>query len=260
MLKRIFALLCFLSSTLGHANSITPIEITAGEWPPFISQSQKHNGFIADLITNVFKAADYQANFTFYPWNRAYKTAALGRADATGVWMFKKEREKDFYYSDPVLNEEFVFFKLKSSIFDWQSLEDLSAFKLGGLLGSSYGPAFDDALAKNQITAEFVPDTKLNFLNLLAGRVDAFPLERSVGLASMRELLTPAQQAQIDFHPKRLLQNHSYLLLPKSLANSQNVMIRFNQNLAEFRKDGRYQAYFDRFESGEYELNKTKTD
>lgn len=257
MFKQFFAVLCLLSSTLGHTNTVTPINITVGEWPPFISQSQKHNGFIADLLTDVFKAAGYQAKFVFYPWNRAYKTAALGRANATAVWMYKAEREQDFYYSEPVLNEEFVFFHLKDTPFDWQSMTDLSTYNLGALLGSSYGKAFDSALKKKQIKAEFVPNTKLNFINLISGRVDAFPLEKSVGIASMRDILTPEQHANISFHPKRLLQNESYLLLPKALPNSQKVMADFNQNLAKFRQDGRYQAYFERFEAGEYELNKT---
>jgi len=254
MYKQFFALACCLLSTLGHTSSATPIQITVGEWPPFISQNQQDNGFIADLIQDVLEDAGYHARFTFYPWTRAYKTAATGRADATAVWMFKKEREKDFYYSDPVLKEEFVFFKLKSSAFDWLSIEDLKAYRLGGLLGSSYGQDFDDALEKGQISTEFVPNTKLNFLNLLAGRVDAFPLEKSVGLASIRDLLTPEQQTQIDFHPKRLLQNHSYLLLSKALPDSKKRINDFNQKLAEFREDGRYQSYFDDFEAGKYEL------
>ena len=167
--------------------------------------------------------------------------------------MHKAEREQDFFYSDPVLKEEFVFFHLKSSPFDWQKISDLSGYTLGGLLGSSYGKAFDDALKAKQIQADFVPNTQLNFLNLLAGRVDAFPLERSVGLASMRNLLSPEQIEQIHYHPTRLLQNNSFLLLPKTLAGSQTILADFNRQLAIFRKDGRYQTYFDRFEAGEYE-------
>ena len=249
--------LAFISLNFTNQVQATPnkkVQITVGEWPPFISSQQKQNGFIANLIEDVFKASGYQVNFTFYPWTRAYKTAAIGRADATAVWMHKSEREQDFYYSEPVLNEEFVFFYLEGNSFDWANLKDLRVYKLGGLLGSSYGAAFDKALADKHIQAEFVPNTKLNFLNLLAGRVDAFPLEKSVGLASIRNLLTPEQQARIRFHPKRLLQNHSFLLLPKALKNSQNLMLDFNETLAKFKQSGRYQAYFDRFEAGEYEL------
>lgn len=258
MLKLSIATLCLFFSLLGQTNQQKTVQITVGEWPPFISQSQQHNGFIADLINDVFEASGYQAIFTFYPWNRAYKTAAIGRADATAVWMHKTEREQDFYYSAPVLKEEFVFFHLQGTAFDWHSIADLTSYKLGGLLGSSYGEAFDKALKSNLVEAEFVPNTKLNFLNLLAGRVDAFPLEKSVGLASVRELLSLEQQAKIRFHSKRLLQNNSFLLLPKTLPNSLEILSNFNNKLAEFREDGRYQTYFDRFEAGGYDLDKTK--
>lgn len=258
MLKRILFILCLASLNLAYASPATKVSITVGEWPPFISQNLKHNGFIAHLIQDVLSQAGYQANISFYPWTRAYKTAALGRANATAVWMYKAEREQDFYYSEPVLDEEFVFFRLKESAFDWQSIDDLKAFKLGGLLGSSYGQAFDLALKEKRIEAEFVPDTKLNFLNLLAGRVDAFPLEKSVGLASMRKLLTPEQQAQIDYHPSLLLKNHSYLLVSKAIENGEELIKDFNLALKAFRQSGRYQAYFDDFAAGKYELEKSQ--
>ena len=255
MFRFLFATFCLFISTLGHADQKTSVKITLGEWPPFITESQQHNGFVTHLINDVLSEAGYTPAFTFYPWTRAYKTAALGRANATAVWMHKAEREQDFYYSEPVLNEEFVFFHLKVSGFEWSEIADLSQYQLGGILSSSYGKAFDDALKEGILSIDLAPNNQVAFLKLLAGRIDALPLEKSVGLASIREQLTPEQQALITFHPKRLLENHSFLLVSKALEDSPQIIKNFNRVLDEYRKDGRYQTYFDDFEAGAYDLN-----
>ncbi|WP_063339117.1 MULTISPECIES: substrate-binding periplasmic protein [unclassified Marinomonas] len=254
MFRFLFATFCLFISTLGQADQKPSVKITLGEWPPFITESQQHRGFVTHLIHDVLSEAGYAPAFAFYPWTRAYKTAALGRANATAVWMHKAEREQDFYYSEPVLNEEFVFFHLKASNFEWSEIADLSQYKLGGILSSSYGKAFDDALKQGKINIDLAPNNQVAFLKLLAGRIDALPLEKSVGLASIREQFTPEQQALITFHPKRLLENHSFLLVSKALEDSPQIIEDFNQVLMKYRKDGRYQAYFDRFEAGEYDL------
>lgn len=255
MFRSLLATFCLLICTLLQADQKPNIKITLGEWPPFITESQHHNGFVAHLIHDVLSDAGYTPVFAFYPWTRAYKTAALGRANATAVWMHKAEREQDFYYSEPVLNEEFVFFYLKGSGFEWSEIADLSQYKLGGILSSSYGKAFDDALKQGDLSIDLAPNNQVAFLKLLAGRIDALPLEKSVGLASIREQLKPEQQALITFHPKRLLENHSFLLVSKALEDSPLIIKSFNRVLDEYRKDGRYQTYFDDFEAGAYDLD-----
>ena len=258
MFIRLILLLSIFMAMLAHS-APKPIQITLGEWPPFISEYQQHNGFITHLIHDVLSEAGYAPTFAFYPWTRAYKTAALGRANATAVWMHKAEREQDFHYSEPVLNEEFVFFHLKGASFEWSDIPDLSQYKLGGILSSSYGKAFDDAVTQGTLTLDLAPNSQVALLKLLAGRVNALPLEKSVGLASIRDKLTPEQQALITFHPKRLLENHSFLLVSKALKDSPQIIKDFNRVLAKYREDGRYQTYFDRFETGAYDLDTLST-
>lgn len=63
MLQLLIASCLLITSLLGHTNTLKPIQISVGEWPPFISQSQKHNGFIADLIHDVLQASGYQVTY-----------------------------------------------------------------------------------------------------------------------------------------------------------------------------------------------------
>lgn len=153
---RLTSLICLLFTGSAVADSRPQLQISVGDWPPYLSSELKHDGVIAHLISDVFADEGYRVSFRFLPWPRAYADAAAGKFDASAVWMHKREREVDFLFSAPLLDEQFVFFHLKSLPFDWQQFSDLSGMTLGGGLEYSYGPAFDDFLASGKVHMERV--------------------------------------------------------------------------------------------------------
>ncbi|WP_166838530.1 substrate-binding periplasmic protein [Rheinheimera pleomorphica] len=228
------------------------LQLSAGEWPPFLSEHLPHQGVVAHLIRDIFAAAGYEVTFNFLPWARAYHDTANGKYAATAVWMLAEERTKDFLYSEPVLSEQFVFFYLKQRRFDWQQLTDLRGLLLGGGLGYSYGPAFDQALENKVFKMSRVGSTEQNFRRLAAGRIDAFAEEISVGYYTLNHL-APELAAEISHHPRPLLVNQSFLLFPQNAAGSAQLLQLFNQHLQQFKQSGRYQQYFDRLAEGGYQ-------
>jgi len=228
---------------LENTKKLIPLTISAGEWPPYLSAELPEQGLAAKLIRDIFLEAGYQVRFQFLPWARAYQDTKQGRYAATAVWMKVPNREVDFWYSDAVLEEQFVFFHLKSTAFDFQSLDDLANVNLGGGLGYSYGAAFDAALAAGTIKLSRVGNTEQNFRRLLKGRIQAFPEEIRVGYQVLQSELNEFS-AQISHHPNPLLINQSFVLFPKNSAQSVDLQKIFNRGLAEFRKSGRYQQYF----------------
>ncbi|OBP15034.1 hypothetical protein A5320_06430 [Rheinheimera sp. SA_1] len=223
--------------------TLVPLTISAGEWPPFLGEHLPNNGSAAVLIRELFANAGYRVEFHFLPWARAYHDTAAGRYDATAIWMFAENRLTDYLYSDAVLEEKFVLFHLKQQPLAWKTLADLKNLQLGGGLGYSYGPAFDQALAKGELTVTRVNSTEQNFRRLIARRIDAFGEEIQVGyhvLQSLSEELT----AQITHHPTPLLRNQSFLLFPKQSSQSEKLKTLFNQQLAAAKKSGRYEQLF----------------
>lgn len=229
------------------------LRISAGEWPPYLSARLEHQGPVAHLLRDLLAEEGYRVEFTFLPWPRAYADAAAGRFDATAVWMHKAEREADFIFSDALLDEQFVFFHLKTQPFDWQHFDDLSGMTLGGGLEYSYGPAFDAFLAEGKVRLERVSSDRQNFEKLLKERVVLYPQEINVGYAALRNTFSSAEAERITHHPKPLLVNRSYLMLPRQLAQSDVLRERFNARLQQFRDDGRYQQYFDALQAGHYQ-------
>ena len=239
-------LMLFTSATVSAQQSDKPLpllKISAGEWPPFLGEHLPNNGSAAVLIRELFANAGYAVEFHFLPWARAYHDTAAGRYDATAIWMFADERIADYQYSDAVLEEKFVLFHLKQQPLIWQTLADLKNLQLGGGLGYSYGPAFDQALAKGELTVTRVNSTEQNFRRLVAGRIDAFAEEIQVGYHVLQSM-PPELATQITHHPTPLLRNQSFLLFPRQAAASEKLKTAFNQQLAIARKTGRYTHFF----------------
>jgi polar amino acid transport system substrate-binding protein len=235
---------------------LPPLKISAGEWPPFLGEHLPDNGTAAVLIRELFANAGYRVEFHFLPWARAYHDTAAGRYDATAIWMFAENRLSDYLYSDAVLEEKFVLFHLKQRPLAWKTLADLKNLQLGGGLGYSYGPAFDQALARGELTVTRVNSTEQNFRRLLAGRIDAFGEEIQVGYHVLQNM--PKElAAQITHHPTPLLRNQSFLLFPKQSAASERLNKLFNQQLAKVKKSGRYPQFFQQPSGSESFVNRT---
>ena len=109
-------------------------------------------------------------------------------------------------------------------------------------------------LARGKVRMERVSSDQQNFEKLLKERIVLYPQEVNVGYAALRSQFTPAERARITHHPKPLLVNQSYLMLPKRLADSEALMQRFNQRLQAFRDSGRYDRYFHDLQAGKYML------
>ncbi|WP_020591493.1 substrate-binding periplasmic protein [Kiloniella laminariae] len=236
----------------GGSDTGQPLQITVGEWPPYISEKLEHHGAVAHLISDIFAAEGIPVEIQFLPWGRAYSEAASGNFVATGVWMHKAEREADFLYSEPVLNEEFVFFHRADMAFDWQDFGELTDQRMGGGIKYSYGPGLDAYLDSGQIYMDRLPTDRQNFEKLLAGRISLYPQEVNVGYAALRENFPSEMQKMITHHPRPVLVNLSYLLFPKSLPGSGALRDRFNTRLQMFRNSGLYDVYMEALKDGRY--------
>ncbi|KJY82078.1 ABC transporter substrate-binding protein [Vibrio galatheae] len=210
------------------------IRIAAGDWAPFIGEKLADYGHVGQTIRQVFANQGYQVEFHFYPWKRAYKKASEGEYVATAVWMYAEERTEYFMYSDPVAQEQFVFFHLREKPFEWQTLADVKGKLLGGGLGYSYGSELDQLIENNEIRINRVETPAKAFQLLKYRRVELVPEEKHIGMFSLSKLPIETQQL-ITYNPKPFLTNDSYLMFSKAHPDAQALMEIFNQGLAELK-------------------------
>lgn len=226
------------------------LRLTNGEWPPYLSETLPHYGLASRIVTEAFAVQGIKVEYGFFPWPRSLALAQDGSWAGSAVWFKNEEREKDFYYSDPIIEVQYVFFHLKTFSFDWQSYEDLAEVRIGATLEYDYGPAFTEAEQSGQIKVERVPADEQNFDKLLAGRIDIFPLDLEVGLNMLQKNFTSEQIALITYHPLPVRSDPGYLLLSKKVAGNEELIQVFNEGLQKLKESGQFEQFVQESRAG----------
>ncbi|WP_159084440.1 substrate-binding periplasmic protein [Dongshaea marina] len=214
------------------------VRITNGEWPPLTSQTLPHSGILSKIITDAFASQGVRVEYGFFPWKRSYVLARAGVWDGTAGWSRKAEREKYFYYSDPIYFTQKNFFYLKElGEIQWSKLSELNPYRIGATLEFNYGPEFDSAVEQKAIRVSWRPSDEANMKRLHDGKIDLFPQELCVGYYQI-QLLFPNDSHRFTHTRQTLLKNAYHLLLSKKIPQNATRIKMFNQGLKEVFADG----------------------
>ena len=234
------------------------IRITNGEWAPFLSKDSYQYGLGSHIVTEAFKLEGVTVEWGFFPWLRAYQNAKDGKNwDASCCWWPDDKREKEFSVSDPVAKTSLVFFHLKSYSFDWNSMQDLKGIKIGGTSGYNYGDEFLNALTEKTLDVEFTIKDEFNFKKLLAGRIQIFPNDRSVGSAQIRNSLSPDEANLLTHTSKEFGINTIHLIISRNNNRNKYFLDKFNAGMKKLKISGRYQQMLNDLEAGKYDNKKS---
>lgn len=104
--------------------------------------------------------------------------------------------------SDQVTQSSFVLYHLKNYDFQWQSFTDLARVKIGITSNYNYGAEFMAVISANTMDVELATKYEFNFKKLLVGQIDVFPNDPIVGLAQIKNALSPTEVSQITYNTK----------------------------------------------------------
>lgn len=229
------------------------ITIATLEYAPWTGKNLKSNGFVNHVITEAFQRKGYTVKFTYLPWKRAVTEAKRGKYSALSYYYWSKDREKDFYLSEPISVEKIVLFHLKSKpIKDWKTLDDLKNYKFGATREYTYTKEFWDAANTKRLMVDVTNSDLQNFKKLLVGRIDIFPSGLVNGNSLLQKEFNPGIPSLISFHPKPLSKTTGHLAFTRSRKNSENLVRIFNQGLAELKKEGLYDKFTGDLLTGKY--------
>ena len=237
LLSALFSLFC---GALAAAESV---RLTNGEWPPYLGEQLPHKGVASRIVAEAFALQGIDVAWEFHPWARSLQLAERGQRAGSAVWLHSNEREEKFFISDPVVESGYYLFHRKGYSFDWKQVSDLQGRRLAGTRGYDYGEAFQQAEASGQLRVNRVTSDETAFRQLIAGRVDLFPMDKVVGFDMLHQHFTAAERAQLSFHPKPLRSDSLHLLLSREVAGNAELLERFNLGLAQLRESGKVAQY-----------------
>ncbi len=251
IMKKMLIIAIYLIFSTASSFAQEQITLTNCDWEPFQSKKLKHYGVASHIVSDAFALVDIKVKYKFFPCKRAIETARSGDFHGTFLWLRTPDRKKDFYYSDVIVEDESVFFHLKTFDFDWATFEDLAKYRVGGTLGYKY--AFEYGEYADKIKIKRVPKDKHSVAKLLEGRIDVFPSSKIPGYAILHKNFTPEQINKITYHKKPYLTDSYHLIMSKLIKGNERYVKLFNKGLKLLRENGTYDEYTKASIKGQYE-------
>ncbi|AXE33249.1 substrate-binding periplasmic protein [Chromobacterium phragmitis] len=252
-LCRIWLILaCALPQLVWAAEPAQTIALANGEWAPYLSASLPDKGYASHIVSEAFHRAGIQTRYDFYPWARAEAMVKSGEIAGSVVWSITPERQQFALFSDPVVSDEEVVFHLASRKMAAEKVDDFDGLTMATPNGSRLG-IWQEAIAAGRIRSYVTKDIQSGMRQLLLGRLDFFPLIRSVGLSELRRHFTPREQAAIVAAPHVFVRTDYRLMLSRKQPGAEQLLQRFNQGLAALRASGEYRRMERGFLAGRYD-------
>ncbi len=239
-MRHAFFLLALL---IGSVQAAEQIRLTNGEWAPYLGENLPHHGVASRIVAEAFALQGIEVQWEFHPWARSLKMAEQGQRDGSAVWFYSPERELRFHISEAVIESGYYLFHRRDMAFDWSEIKDLRSLRIGVTRGFDHGEDFQRAEAAGELQVVHLTSDELGLRQLLAGRIDLFPVDRVVGLDLLHGTFSAAERQRLTFHRKPLRSSSMYLLLSRKVPGNAELMQRFNRGLNQLRDSGKVSQY-----------------
>ena len=149
------------------------IKLATTERIPYAGKNLTNQGYVPELIREVFKDAGYELSVTFLPLARAVLAAEAGTVDAVAPHYFEAELQEAFVYSAPFPGDHLGLLKKKATLLptpndaDFSSPDRLLAlqdFRFGIVRGITVTPEFDSA----DFLSKYYTSSNLSLVDMLA--------------------------------------------------------------------------------------------
>lgn len=236
----ILALLCFLS----HSTYSDTLKIATGEYPPWTSESLPHYGYINQIVAEAFKQEGIDVEFHFMPWKRALEATRMGHYHASSYWGDEVEGHQEFYRSEVLHTEPFVFFYRKSlAPLTWKQLANLSEFAIGATRGYSYTEEFWAMAHEDRLRVAISDDDLTSMQRLVEGKLDLFPISQATGMYLLKHHFKPEQAQLIDVSPHPLNTNKDFILFSREIPENKTYLEAFNRGLKKLKSENKLELF-----------------
>lgn len=232
-----------LLTVTGSAQADT-LPFASLEFPPYNYQENGNvTGFTTEIVKRITREMGHTPAVKLLPWKRA-QTAA-GRGKYAGIFTFTKsiERMRNFHYTAPVVMIKDVFFKRRTDSISWNTLSDLSEYKIGAS-AYNYADVFLNAMENDTFDVQVIhaetPEI-LHLRKLKHNRIDLAICE--LRLCQFLIQQRPETLRDID-HIKRPIGpvRTFHIGISREWPQSRELVRKFNRHLKAMASDGTLQS------------------
>lgn len=227
------------------ASENTVLLTTGPDYYPLTDIRRPDGGRATRIVSAVFKSMGKDVVIDWLPWKRGFQMTKTGKYGATFPYLKTSERERDFYFSDVLTQEESLLWTRTGSPL---TINNPSSFKKAKICaGVGYASVIEETLKPviNLKDVEiFRPQNREScMLMLAAGRVDA--------ISGLKDEIMPIIEAndlagKVTVSAKPIKTVAFHLIAPKGKPGSRALIQDFNRALKEIQADGSYQKLFEK--------------
>lgn len=214
-------------------------------FPKYYEENGQAKGIVVEITRYCLDEMQLPYQIKLLPWMRAYTQAERGGGGVIGL-SWSQEREALFDFSEPIFTERIVLLVKQGREFAYQTLDDLRDRLVGVSIGTSYGTAFDQAVADGRLTIVGFNDVRNGLAMLERERIDAILLGSSVDVRTLAEGNPTLQGAAFSTLPVPFKTDSKYLGIAKSLKMGWFLQ-RFNQCLSQGHASGLFEPIIYRY-------------
>ena len=155
-------------------------------FPKYFEEDGEAKGIVVDISKHCLNQMQVPYQIQLLPWKRAYTMAERSEGGVIGL-SISDERLALFDFSEPIFTEHIVLVVQKGREFAYQNITDLKDKLIGATIGTSYGTAYDEAVANGTLTIVGFNDTRSGLGMLQRGRIDAILVGSSVDISRLAQ-------------------------------------------------------------------------
>lgn len=182
LFKQLITAVFLVSALVGNSFAQEKIiKLTSTEWPPYTGAKLKEQGASAVVAKEAFKAMGYTLVVEFYPWTRA---VTMAKEDPKYMGYFPEyhsaDLAKEFTFSDPMGNGPLGFAERNDKRVTWNSIDDLSKFRVGVVQDYVNTEEFDKRVTDKKLKVDVTTSDLKNLQKLDGGRIDLAVVDKNV--------------------------------------------------------------------------------
>ncbi|MGG5870736.1 substrate-binding periplasmic protein [Pseudomonas peli] len=155
-------------------------------FPKYFEEDGEAKGIVVDISKHCLNQMQVPYQIQLLPWKRAYTMAERSEGGVIGL-SISEERLTLFDFSEPIFTEHIVLVVQKGREFPYENITDLKDKLIGATIGTSYGTAYDEAVANGTLTIVGFNDTRSGLGMLQRERIDAILLGSSVDIRRLAQ-------------------------------------------------------------------------
>lgn len=235
-----------------ETQSSTKLLLVTDEWAPYTSSNLEEYGMVSKIVALAMEEAGLEYEIQFRPWARCLEMVKYGDAWGSFPWFYTAERVEEYYYSNPIMSSNIaVFYKktnnlIKNPNIEIKGLDDLKAYKFGGVFGYFYEPYLEDS--KNQFKYDFSIDAESAFRLLDSEKVDIICEEEAVGWHIISNMF-PGREKEFATFKNQLSEEKFYLIVTKEDRLATKKLEAFNNALSKIKNLGEYEKILEEYKT-----------